>query len=198
VLLLIVGGGAAYAFKPARIVSQNYTKTASNSIKPIKKTTTTPTTAPAAAPVATAVVNNCAGNSLNQLVLVSISQRHLWACQGTQTVYDSPVVSGIEYLAADTTPTGTYHIYGKYTDTTLKGCDSTGCWNDFVNDWMPFLHNQYGSYGLHDATWRSASDFGNISPDSANASHGCVELPLATAQWLYNWSVVGTTVTIQS
>jgi lipoprotein-anchoring transpeptidase ErfK/SrfK len=63
---------------------------------------------------------------------------------------------------------------------------------------MPFLENQYGSYGFHDATWRSASDFGNISPDSSDASHGCVELPLATAKWLYSWAAIGTTVTIKS
>jgi lipoprotein-anchoring transpeptidase ErfK/SrfK len=195
-ILLCIGGGAAFAFKPTHIVTQKYIKTAPATFN-LKKTTPTPLSAAAPA-AATTAVNNCAGNSLNQLILVSISQRHLWACQGTQELYNSSVVTGIEYLVADTTPVGTYHIYGKYTGTSLKGCDTTGCWNDFVNYWMPFLHNQYGSYGLHDATWRSPSDFGNISPDSADASHGCVELPLATAQWLYNWSAIGTTVTIES
>jgi len=156
----------------------------------------TPTTTPAAA--APLTVNNCAGNTLDELVIVSISQRHLWACNQSTQAYDSPVVTGISYLAADLTPTGTYHIYAKETGQHLIGSDSTGSWNDFVYYWMPFLHNQYGNYGFHDATWRSASDFGNISADSPNASHGCVELPLATAKWLYGWTYVGTTVTIQS
>jgi lipoprotein-anchoring transpeptidase ErfK/SrfK len=80
----------------------------------------------------------------------------------------------------------------------LTGCDTTGCWKDPVYYWMPFLDNQYGSYGFHDATWRADSAFGNINPDSADASHGCVETPLATAKWLYNWDQVGTTVTIES
>jgi len=155
----------------------------------------TPVAAPAAVP---AVTNHCAGNSLDRLVLVSISQRHLWACQGATTVYDSPVVTGIEYLAADLTPTGTYHISAKERDLTLTGSDTTGSWSDPVSYWMPFLRNQYGSYGFHDATWRSDSDFGNISPDSSDASHGCVELPLATAAWLYNWASVGTAVTIEN
>lgn len=154
-------------------------------------------TAPAAAAVP-AVTNHCAGNNLDQVVLVSISQRHLWACEGATTAYDSPVVTGIEYLAADLTPTGTYHIYGKQRDLTLTGSDTTGSWSDPVSYWMPFLHNQYGSYGFHDATWRSDSDFGNISPNSADASHGCVELPLSTAAWLYNWASVGTAVTIEN
>jgi lipoprotein-anchoring transpeptidase ErfK/SrfK len=154
--------------------------------------------APAAAPAATSAANHCAGNKQGELILVSISQRHLWACQGGQTAYDAPVVTGIDYLAADLTPTGTYHIYAKQTDLTLTGADSTGSWSDPVQYWMPFLHNQYGSYGFHDATWRAADAFGNISPHSADASHGCVELPLAASAWLYNWAHVGTTVTVKS
>jgi len=142
--------------------------------------------------------NYCASNQLSQLVLVSISQRHLWACQGSKMVYDTPVVTGIDYLAADETPTGTYHIYDKQTDVTLTGSDSTGSWSDAVHYWMPFLRNQYGTYGLHDATWRDNSAFGNISPNSSDASHGCVELPLSAAQWLYSWTRAGTTVTIES
>jgi len=143
-------------------------------------------------------VSPCASNSLPQLILVSISQRHLWACSGADQSYDSPVVTGMDFLPADLTPVGTYHIYAKQTDTYLKGSDSTGSWDDFVYYWLPFLSNQYGIYGIHDATWRPANAFGNISPDSTNASHGCVESPLATAKWLYDWAQIGTTVTIES
>jgi len=157
---------------------------------------TTPSSSPATASVP-AVTNPCVGNKQN-FILVSISQRHLWACQGTKKVYDTPVVTGIDYLAADKTPTGTYKIYAKQTDLTLTGTDSTGSWSDPVKYWMPFLNNQYGAYGLHDATWRDNSAFGNISPNSADASHGCVELPLAASAWLYNWAPVGTPVTIKS
>jgi lipoprotein-anchoring transpeptidase ErfK/SrfK len=156
----------------------------------------TPVVTPAPVITPTVASGVCASNTLPKLVVVSISARHLYACQGNQQVYDSPVVTGISYLAADLTPTGTYHVYAKETNKVLTGCDSTGCWHDAVSYWMPFLDNQYGAYGFHDATWRAPGDFGNISPDSANASHGCVECPLATAAWLYNWTDVGTTVTV--
>jgi lipoprotein-anchoring transpeptidase ErfK/SrfK len=146
---------------------------------------------------ATSTSSVCAGVS-GKTVIVSISSRHMWACDGTTQAYDSAVVTGMENLPADLTPTGTYHIYAKETDLYLNGSDSTGSWHDYVNNWMPFLHNQYGSYGFHDATWRAATDFGNISPYSSNASHGCVELPLATATWLYSWVAIGTTVTINA
>jgi lipoprotein-anchoring transpeptidase ErfK/SrfK len=199
-LLLAVGAGllihsfghtnVAKVTKPAKTVTIHVAK------KTVPPTPTpAPVTTPAAAPVAD---TPCTGNTLNELVLVSISQRHLWACQQGNEVYDSAVITGISYLAADLTPTGTYHVYAKETDRHLIGSDSTGSWDDFVNYWMPFLHNQYGNYGFHDATWRDPSAFGNISPDSADASHGCVEMPLATAKWLYDWSYIGTTVTIES
>jgi lipoprotein-anchoring transpeptidase ErfK/SrfK len=147
----------------------------------------------------TVVANtSCATNTLSQLILVSISARHLLACNGSTSVYDSPVVTGDTEHADTLTPIGTYHIYAKETNKTLTGSDENGSWSDFVNYWMPFLDNQYGTYGLHDATWRDASAFGNIDPDSSTASNGCVELPLATAKWLYNWDSVGTTVEIIS
>jgi hypothetical protein len=160
---------------------------------PLSDTTPTP-----ASTLSTIKTNSCSENATGQLLLVSISKRHLWACQGASQVYDSPVVTGMENIAADLTPTGTYHIYSKQTNLYLKGSDSTGSWNDYVSYWMPWLSNQYGVYGFHDATWRADNDFGNIDPYSSNASHGCVELPLATAKWVYDWSVIGTTVSIVS
>lgn len=147
---------------------------------------------------ASSQVNYCKSNKLSQLIVVSISKRHLWVCNKMTQIYGSPVVTGMENLPADLTPTGTYKIYAKETNLTLTGSDSTGSWNDPVNYWMPFFDNQYGTYGFHDATWRPDSAFGSISPYSNQASHGCVELPLSSAKWLYNWSNVGTTVTVTS
>lgn len=143
-------------------------------------------------------VDACAGNTLDKLALVSISQRHLWACEGAKTVYETPVITGMSAYDATVTPVGTYHIYSKQTDVTLTGSDITGSWSDPVDYWMPFLSNKYGIYGFHDATWRSNDAFGKVSADSSDASHGCVELPLAASKWLYGWAVVGTTVSIKN
>lgn len=163
----------------------------------VSKTTQSATTKQTVAKV-TPPPDPCASNTLDKNILVSINARHLWACDNTTVEYSSPVITGMEFLPADLTPVGTYHIYAKLTDYNIIGCDSTGCWNDHVNYYMKFLLNQYGTYGLHDAPWRAPTDFGNISPDSPNASHGCVEMPTPTAAWLYNWSPIGTTVTIEA
>jgi lipoprotein-anchoring transpeptidase ErfK/SrfK len=209
VVLVILCSAGAYALtRPTKVPKQlsvaNISKkaavskaktTRATAATPAASTTPAPTPTPIPPPVAT---GPCASNTLSQLILVSIGQRHLWACNQTTVAYDSAVITGMENLPADLTPVGTYHIYGKQTNLTLSGSDSTGSWNDPVSYWMPFLNNQYGAYGFHDATWRPADAFGNVSPDSSDASHGCVELPLATASWIYNWSVIGTTVTIES
>ena len=142
--------------------------------------------------------NRCADNSLDKLVKISIIGRHMWICEGNKKVYDSAVITGLQNHPETETPLGTYKIYAKVTDTTLTGSDSRGSWSDPVSYWMPFLDNQFGAYGFHDATWRSNTDFGRISPSSSAASHGCVELPLAASKWLYNWAQVGTTVTVET
>lgn len=160
-----------------------------------------PAAAPGAAQQASAVAEGpqeCKDNTLDKKIIVSISERHLWACQYHKVVYNTPVITGMEFLPADLTPPGTYKIYAKQTNITLTGSDSTGAWNDPVYYWMPFLQNQYGTYGFHDATWRPNNAFGNVDPNSKDASHGCVELPLDASAWLYNWAHIGTETTIKA
>lgn len=144
------------------------------------------------------VSNVCSDNAINQNIVVSIDQRHLWACAKNQQVFNTAVITGYTGIPSDVTPIGTYVIYAKQTDRYLSGTDDVSSWHDYVYYWLPFLNNEYGTYGLHDATWRTSADFGNISPSSSQASHGCVELPLTAAAWLFNWATIGTTVTIQA
>lgn len=196
VLVVVSGGAVTYALAHS---PKKPTTTTAVSISGKQPTLRQPSSQVAAK----SSTDYCTGNTLSQLVLVSISKQHLWACNGVTTVYDSAVVTGMEQYAADLTPPGTYHIYAKQTNQDLKGCDSTGCWDDPVSYWMPWLSNQYGIYGFHDATWRKPSQFGNVdiyAPETAAVvgSHGCVELPLATAKWIYDWSHVGTTVKVVS
>ncbi len=144
-----------------------------------------------------ATANVCSDNTYAQNVIVVINYQHLWACAYNKAVFNSPVVTGYSGFASDITPVGVYHIFNRYTNVNLTGSDQLGSWNVHVDYWMPFLFNQYGAYGLHDANWVKPSQFGQISPSSKLASHGCVELPTPSAKWIYDWIKVGSTVTIQ-
>jgi lipoprotein-anchoring transpeptidase ErfK/SrfK len=129
----------------------------------------------------------CATNTASQLVVVSISQQHMWACQGYNQVYDNAVTTGA-YLSGTPTPTGTWHIYAKQTNVVLRG----PTWSDPVSYWLPF----YSDYGFHDASWQTFP-FGDPAYAS-QGSHGCVHVPTPAMAWLYGWSRVGTVVTISS
>lgn len=143
--------------------------------------------------------NHCAGNGYDKFIKISISKRRMWACEKYKKVYEAPVITGIEKFDSTRTPVGTYKIYAKQTDTVLTGSDEVGSWRRPVDYWMPFLDNQYGTYGFHDATWRKDAEFGKVDPYNSNdASHGCVELPHAAQAWLYEWAPVGTTLSVEA
>jgi lipoprotein-anchoring transpeptidase ErfK/SrfK len=146
----------------------------------------------AAKAAAAELASHCVSNTASQAVVVSISQQRLWACANHASVYDTAVTTGATAYS-DGTPTGTWAIYSKQADTNLTGSDSRGSWNDHVAYWMPF----YGAYGFHDASWQTFP-FGSLTQYQTGGSHGCVHLPLPAMKWLYNWALVGTTVTIQS
>lgn len=144
------------------------------------------------AAAATAKTDACRSNKAAKAVIVSLGKQHMWACGGSAEAYDTPVTTGATTYG-DGTPTGTWAVYSKQTDTHLTGSDSRGSWDDYVNYWMPF----YGEYGFHDATWQTFP-FGSLTQYQTGGSHGCVHLPLAAMKWLYTWAPVGTTVTIEA
>ena len=180
----------------ATVFDVNHLNSASGNLKLSTTTSSATQTSNQQKPVAVAP-SPCVSNTLAELIVVGINERHLWACAFSVTAYSTPVVTGYSGLAADITPVGNYQIFAKETDLNLTGSDGISTWNDHVSYWMPFLFNKYGAYGFHDATWRTPAQFGNISPSSPNASHGCIEMPLAGAQWLFNWSSVGTQIKIE-
>ena len=127
-------------------------------------------------------------------IIVSISLQHLWACAGNTLFLDTAVTTGASALTNvhDATPTGTMHVNGKVRNTVLAGRDVNGSWNDPVTYWMPFS----GGDGFHDAPWQT---FPLGSPlYTTQGSHGCVHVALASLATLFDWTSVGTPVTIRS
>lgn len=187
ILIAFVAAAGLYVHQNSQ-KTEDRVKAANSTIKKVQKTVDK----------AKSVVNYCLTNKADQEVVVSISARHMWACAGKVQKYDSAVVTGYSGYAETVTPKGTYTIANKETDQRLKGSDRLGSWDVHVDYWLPFLYNQYGWYGFHDATWRDSSEFGAVSPSSKKASHGCVELPHAAMKWLYGWADTSTAVTVKS
>jgi lipoprotein-anchoring transpeptidase ErfK/SrfK len=147
----------------------------------------TPTPSPTPTPVP---VNECAGNTHVQLVLVNISDQTAWMCSAQTTVYTTPVTTGATADGYDDTPTGTWHVESRQTNQTLRLLSGA---TYHVNYWLPFQGNLYG---FHDAAWQTMP-FGSQDYHTLG-SHGCVHLPMAAMAWLFSWASVGTTVTVRA
>lgn len=114
-------------------------------------------------------------------VEVDMGQQHVYVYMDGRLVMDSDCVTG-SVAGGHATPQGIYQILLVKTPALLIGED----YETPVTFWMPFI----GSLGIgfHDATWRGK--FGGTIYKSGG-SHGCVNLPYAAAQELFNIAYVG-------
>ena len=131
---------------------------------------------------------------LQTYVLIKLSEQTLWVVRSPsitdnldecEILFETGIVTGTAKTSRST-PTGTYQIYSKVKGTYLRPSDGSKVWVDY---WMPFN----GGIGLHDATWRSNSQFGT-DQYLYSGSHGCVNMPYDSAATVYDLVSVGTTV----
>ena len=114
-------------------------------------------------------------------VEIDLDSQHLWLYRDGTMIADGDICSG-DVATGCATPGGLYTINSMETDRWLNG----PTWHDWVNYWMPFN----GGIGLHDATWRSAEEFGG-EVYLENGSHGCINMPLELAGKVYENVDVG-------
>jgi len=112
-------------------------------------------------------------------ISIDLSSQRLTAFVGNTAVWSTAVSTG---LARTPTPVGRYSIQYKVSSTTMSG-------PGYYLTGVPWVMGFIGAYSIHGAYWHN--NFGNPM------SHGCVNLPVGSAQWLYNWSYVGLPVVIQ-
>ncbi|MBR7088573.1 MAG: L,D-transpeptidase family protein [Mogibacterium sp.] len=122
-------------------------------------------------------------------VFVSIAKQHLTYFVDSKPVMDCPVVTG--NVHGHSTPKGTFRLNYKARNIILKGSEDNGDpYESFVNYWMAFIGS---SYGLHDTSWRNTFG-GDIYINGG--SHGCVNMPKASAAKLYGMIEPGTPVLV--
>jgi hypothetical protein len=129
-------------------------------------------------------------------VEVNISQERLWAYQGDTVVMTTLVSTG---LAPNNTERGTFHIRMKFEKQTMSGFASStgevvglgdnpvaGATHWEVKDVPNVMYVNTDAEALHGAYWHN--NFGQPM------SHGCINLPLDVASWMYGWTPLGTMV----
>lgn len=138
------------------------------------------------------------GLTSGKVAVVSLTEQTLRMYENGQLVHFMYVVTG---QRAAQTPPGLWHIFFKGTNLTFKSSEPPGS-----PLWYPPTPINYGmeyhagGYYFHDATWRSYFGPGANLPHndptsgqySNNGSHGCINMSLSNAAYLYNWIEVGT------
>ena len=118
-----------------------------------------------------------------KLITVDIGKQRLYAWDGGRIVHETPVSTGMRY-----TPTvkGSFSIRRKVPLQDMKGSFPPYPPYNIKN--VQNVMYFYGAYAIHGTHWHNS--FGR------RASHGCVNVPLASAQWLFNWADTGTRVEV--
>jgi lipoprotein-anchoring transpeptidase ErfK/SrfK len=116
-------------------------------------------------------------------IVISISHQMLWAYKGDQVVLSSSVSTG---RAGFDTPVGSFAVLTKLPSQTMEGVIGGEYYN--VPDVPSVLYFTNSGHALHGTYWHN--NFGTPM------SHGCVNLPLDVAAWLYDWALLGTRVLI--
>ena len=129
----------------------------------------------------------------NTYVDVDIDEQKAYFFDEGETKWETDIVTGNSGKKHET-PKGVWYVNNKSRKLTLRGPydeeEEKYEWESEVEYWMSFIG---GSYGLHDAPWRSKFG-GNIY--KWGGSHGCVNLPPQKAEELYGLVKVGTPVIV--
>jgi lipoprotein-anchoring transpeptidase ErfK/SrfK len=102
--------------------------------------------------------------------------------KGEQQIREFVISTG---TARYPTITGQFQIYIKHLKADMRGVDLGVPW--YLPD-VPYVMYFYSGYGIHGTYWHD--NFGTPM------SHGCINLTIEDAEWLYNFSEIGTSVKI--
>ena len=119
-------------------------------------------------------------NSKERWIQIDLKRQRLFAWEGNKQVLALVISTGKKGYE---TPPGTFNIQSKHLFAKMEGDDYN------VPD-VPFTMYYHNGYAIHGAYWHN--NFGTP------VSHGCTNLAVDRAEWLFNWAEVGTPVVVHN
>ena len=119
-------------------------------------------------------------------VVVSLGAQHLWAYEGEQPILATFVSTGTAETPEVVTPIGQWRVLVKLPLETMTGTVNGEPYQ--VEDVPYVMYFTDEGHALHGTYWHN--NFGTPM------SHGCVNLPMDVAEWMFRWAPEGTAVTI--
>lgn len=135
-------------------------------------------------PMTTAVGSNT--RAFGKQILVDLSEQRLYAYQYGRVEKTFLISSGISQFP---TPVGEFSVYKKRPVTRMSWFYGPNNPYNYDLPGVKYAMSFLGPYNLHGAYWHN--NFGHPM------SHGCVNISDTNAEWLYNWSPIGTKVIVQ-
>lgn len=133
-----------------------------------------------------------------QHIIVSFQGQHVWAYEGTKVVMENAVTTGIRGVTDYGTDFGPMKVLTKLHPFKFHSPYPPGSvywYPDTWVQWTVFFTSSGESF--HDAYWEPDSELGPGSQfNPSTRSHGCIHIPYAKAEWLYNWANIGTPVDV--
>jgi hypothetical protein len=124
-------------------------------------------------------------SAFSKLIEVDVNTHQMYLYDNGNLTRSYPISAG---APATPTPIGEFHVWEKLTEQTMTGFNTNGTRYVQPNvQWINYF--DHSGDAVHGNYWRPLSVFGNV-----NTSHGCVSLPNAEAEWVYDWAPIGTTV----
>lgn len=119
-----------------------------------------------------------APSATGRSILVSTDDQRIYAYENGALIWTRLVSTGLP-----DTPTvkGDYNVYVKYVADDMSG-------PDYFLPQVPYTMYFFQGYAIHGTYWHNK--FGRPM------SHGCVNLPVSDAEWIFNWAEVGTLVRV--
>jgi hypothetical protein len=114
---------------------------------------------------------------------INLSTQTLVLLEGGTPIFTCLVSSG---KAGYSTPTGDYNIYAMDRVAAMSSAQNAVEFY-YISD-VPYVMWFNGNYSIHGAYWHN--DFGNVR------SHGCVNVSVASGEFIFNWASIGTPVSV--
>jgi hypothetical protein len=119
-------------------------------------------------------------------VVASVEAQRLWAYEGEHSILATFVSTGTAETPEVATPVGQFRVLVKLPMETMTGTVNGEPYQ--VEDVPYVMYFTDEGHALHGTYWHN--NFG------APMSHGCVNLPMDVAEWMYRWAPEGTAITI--
>jgi hypothetical protein len=116
-------------------------------------------------------------------IAINLKEQTLAVYDKNQLVFATLIATGQD--GAWTRP-GLFHIYKKYESTVMSAAFAVDRSDFYYLDDVPFTMYYDEARALHGAYWRAFMGY--------TQSHGCVNLTIADAHWLFDWGNVGDAV----